>query len=73
MFAPEFPTRSLGVFTMLLEIKYAFETGKKFYYHGYAYEGNSFYDYKKRFRGLENYDWIGAWRDFREEESDWMI
>ena len=69
MFNPEEKMRSLGIFTMLLEIKYAFETGKKFYYHGYAYEGNSFYDYKKRFRGLENYDWIGSWTDFQEEEE----
>lgn len=73
MFAPEETTRSLGVLTMLLEIKYAFETGKKFYYHGYAYEGNSFYDYKKRFRGLESYDWHSAWQDFREEESEFFL
>jgi arginine-tRNA-protein transferase len=67
MFEPAETTRSLGILTMLLEIKYAFERGKKFYYHGYAYEGNSFYDYKKRFRGLEKYDWNGRWEDFREE------
>jgi len=69
MFNPEEKTRSLGILTMLLEIKYALETGRKFYYHGYAYEGNSFYDYKKRFRGLESYDWIGSWTDFQEEEE----
>jgi leucyl-tRNA---protein transferase len=70
MFEPEETVRrSLGILTMLLEINYAFETGKKFYYHGYAYEGNSFYDYKKRFRGLESYDWIDSWKDFREEEE----
>jgi arginine-tRNA-protein transferase len=67
MFNPEEKTRSLGILTMLLEIKYAYRTGKKFYYHGYAYEGNSFYDYKKRFRGLESYDWVGSWTDFEEE------
>lgn len=69
MFAPEETRRSLGILTMLLEIKYAFEHGKKFYYHGYAYEGNSFYDYKKRFRALESYDWQGGWHDFKEEVS----
>ena len=74
MFDPaETTQRSLGILTMLLEIRYAFETGKKFYYHGYAYEGNSFYDYKKRFRGLESYDWIGDWTDFKEEESEFLI
>ena len=70
MFDPaESLQRSLGILTMLLEIRYAFETGKKFYYHGYAYEGNSFYDYKKRFRGLESYDWVGSWADFREDNG----
>lgn len=74
MFAPEETSRrSLGILTMLLEIKYALEQGKKFYYHGYAYEGNSFYDYKKRFRGLESYDWVGSWNDFREEDSEFFI
>ncbi|HEY8563382.1 MAG TPA: hypothetical protein VIL74_23590 [Pyrinomonadaceae bacterium] len=73
MFDPNQPARSLGILTMLLEIKFAFETGKKFYYHGYAYEGNSFYDYKKRFRGLESYDWSGGWTDFKEEPSEFFI
>ena len=73
MFAPEETARSLGILTMLLEIKYAFETGKKFYYHGYAYEGSSFYDYKKRFRGLESYDWIGSWKDFTEDGSEFQL
>ncbi|MBS1796955.1 MAG: arginine-tRNA-protein transferase [Acidobacteria bacterium] len=66
MFEPAETARSLGVLTMLLEIKYAYENGKIFYYHGYAYEGNSFYDYKKRFRGLESFDWKDSWRDFED-------
>jgi leucyl-tRNA---protein transferase len=66
MFEPNETRRGLGIFTMLLEIKYALEKGKSFYYQGYAYEGNSFYDYKKRFRALEMYDWHGNWVDFRE-------
>lgn len=67
MFAPEFSERSLGIFTMLAEINFALENGKSFYYQGYAYEGNSFYDYKKRFRALEKFDWFGNWEDFSEE------
>jgi len=73
MFAPELASRSLGILTMLLEIEYALREGKKFYYHGYAYEGKSFYDYKKRFRGLESYDWVGSWNDFREDESGFFF
>lgn len=66
MFEPTETKRGLGIFTMLLEIQYAQENGKDFYYQGYAYEGNSFYDYKKRFRALEMYDWEGNWVDFKE-------
>lgn len=57
--------RSLGIFTMLLEIDYALKNDKDFYYSGYAYEGESFYDYKKRFSALETYDWKkGVWKKF---------
>ncbi|MDQ3180122.1 MAG: arginine-tRNA-protein transferase [Acidobacteriota bacterium] len=69
MFAPEETSRSLGIFTMLLEIDFAFKNGKEFYYQGYAYERNSFYDYKKRFRALEKFDWNGNWENFQEEKS----
>ena len=53
MFEPIEFSRSLGIFTMLLTIEHASKIGKTFYYPGYAYEGNSFYDYKKRFSALE--------------------
>ena len=66
MFEPNEAKRSLGIFTMLLEIEYAIKKGKKFYYQGYAYEGESFYDYKKNFSALEMFDWKGKWVDFSE-------
>jgi arginine-tRNA-protein transferase len=62
MFDPEFSSRSLGIFTMLNEIEFAIEKKKEFYYQGYSYEGESFYDYKKRFRGTECFDWNGKWK-----------
>jgi leucyl-tRNA---protein transferase len=66
IFEPEEKKRSLGIFTMLLEIDFAIKTGKKFYYHGYAHQEESFYDYKKRFHGIEAYDWKSkTWRSFR--------
>ncbi len=61
MFEPTITTRSLGIFTMLKEIEYSIETGREFYYQGYAYQGASFYDYKKRFRGTEAFDWRRDW------------
>ena len=64
MFEPDLATRSLGIFTMLKEIEFAIENEKEFYYQGYAYDGPSFYDYKKRFRVTESFDWKGNWRAF---------
>jgi len=61
MFHPLHATRGLGILTMLKEIEFARGADKRFYYHGYAYEGESFYDYKKRLSGLEAFDWKGTW------------
>lgn len=61
IFDPDETTRSLGIYTMLVEIQFARENGKTLYYHGYAYEGESYYDYKKRFGGIEHFDWAGNW------------
>jgi leucyl-tRNA---protein transferase len=57
IFDPDLPKRSLGIFTMLKEIEFALALKKDMYYQGYAYEGSSFYDYKKRFRATESFDW----------------
>lgn len=67
-FDSEVTHRSLGIFTMLKVMEYASENGLSFYYHGYAYAGESFYDYKKRFSGLEQFDWIGRWHPFSEPQ-----
>lgn len=61
IFDPDERTRSLGTFTMLKEIEFARENSRPLYYHGYAYEGESFYDYKKRFNAIEVFDWKGSW------------
>ncbi len=65
IFAPEEAVRSLGILTMLLEIDFAVKSDKRFYYSGYAYAGNSFYDYKKRFSALERFDWCENWEKFQ--------
>jgi arginine-tRNA-protein transferase len=47
---------------MLLELMLAQELGKKFYYHGYAYNVPSQFDYKLNFNALEAFDWqTGTW------------
>lgn len=63
IFDPERSSRSLGIYTMLEEIEFARENAKPLYYHGYAFEGESFYDYKKRFGALEIFDWKGNWAE----------
>lgn len=64
IFDPDETARGLGILTMLKEIEFARDRGKEFYYHGYAYEGESFYDYKKRFSALEEFDWDRNWVHF---------
>lgn len=60
-FEPNETHRSLGIFTMLKVIDHAVENKKAFYYHGYAYDASSFYDYKLRFAGVEIFDWNSDW------------
>lgn len=66
MFEPLETTRSLGIFMMLATINYAIKTRNFFYYPGYAYIEKSFYDYKKNFAALEQFDWRGVWSDFKK-------
>lgn len=61
MFEPEESARSLGIQLILAGIDYARQLDLKYYYPGYAYREPSFYDYKKRFSGLEALDWCGGW------------
>jgi arginine-tRNA-protein transferase len=63
MFEPEESHRRLGIFTMLKEIETSIGSGKTFYYQGYSYDGPSFYDYKKQFRGSEGFDWLETWKE----------
>ncbi|MBK8923021.1 MAG: arginine-tRNA-protein transferase [Saprospirales bacterium] len=61
-FDPDIAQRSLGSFTMLLELELAQRLGKQYYYHGYCYDVPSQFDYKLNFNHLEAMDWkSGAW------------
>lgn len=61
IFEPDAAERSPGIFTLLHEIEFARTTGRRFLYLGYATVGPSHYDYKKRFRGVQWFDWQGNW------------
>ncbi|HMT09083.1 MAG TPA: hypothetical protein PKA82_13845 [Pyrinomonadaceae bacterium] len=63
-FDPYEQKRSLGILTMIKVIEYSQDLGKEYYYHGYAYDASSFYDYKKRFSAIEVFDWNGNWEKF---------
>lgn len=62
VFNPAYGQRSLGTYTMLLELLLAKEMGKTFYYHGYTHDTPSQFDYKMNFDGLEALNW---------ETSEW--
>lgn len=64
IFDPDESTRSLGTLTMLLELAYTRQRGFEFYYPGYTLLNASPMDYKKRFHGLESYEWDERWREF---------
>jgi len=62
---------SLGKYTMLKEIQYGLEAGKRYYYPGYVLRGEKSFDYKLRLGNFEYYDWFGDWKDYelvKEEE-----
>lgn len=62
VFDPEHSCRSLGTLTLLEEIRWAREQGKRWLYPGYATREPSAYDYKKTFRPMEYFDWEGNWQ-----------
>jgi len=61
IFNPDYEHLRLGIFTMLVEMQYAKSLGKKYYYSGYATIEPSNYDYKKKFRPQEFYNWYNEW------------
>ena len=63
-FEPAESRRSLGIFTLLLELDWAKRNGCVFHYPGYALLEPSPMDYKKTLAGLEVYDWGRSWKPF---------
>ena len=61
IFEPDAAWRSPGILTLLMEIEFARSTRRRFLYLGYATFEPSHYDYKKRFHGLQRFDWLGNW------------
>ncbi|MFN4147615.1 MAG: hypothetical protein ACK4GN_17455 [Runella sp.] len=57
LFDSGYASYSLGIYTMLLEMDYAKDTQREWYYPGYVHERPSMYDYKLRLGKTEIYDW----------------
>jgi arginine-tRNA-protein transferase len=57
MFDPAECRRSPGIKLILEEVHWATEHEFRYFYLGYCYDQQSFYDYKKRFAGSEYLDW----------------
>jgi leucyl-tRNA---protein transferase len=56
-FDPDYAKRSLGTFTMLLELQYACAHGYTHYYHGYINDIPSSFDYKLKLGSIDAYNW----------------
>jgi arginine-tRNA-protein transferase len=59
--------RSLGTFTMLLEIQFAMENGFEYYTSGYTDTLPSHFSYKKDFIGVDYFNWEGDWLPYEGE------
>jgi len=71
---PGYAGRSLGIFTVLLEMLHAKQLGKQFYYLGNYCKHNPWYQYKTRFPGMELYDWDNdVWVDLKDESTAVML
>ncbi len=70
LFEPEYSKRSLGILTLLLEIKHCQAANLRWLYSGYATRESSVYDYKKQFRSTQHLDWSkGDWLPSEKHES----
>lgn len=56
-FDPNEAKRSLGTYTLMLEIEQGIKDKKHFHHPGHAYQITSKYDYKKKIPNAEHFDW----------------
>jgi arginyl-tRNA--protein-N-Asp/Glu arginylyltransferase len=66
--------RSLGHYTVMLELMYAGMYGMSYYYMGNYHKENPKFQYKLDFPGLELFDWDNMrWVDFKDESVPAML
>lgn len=68
---PTMRAHGLGLYTMLLEVRYARDAGFDLYYPGYVAPGCQAFDYKLRLDGVQYLDPDGGgWRDIEGLDTD---
>jgi arginine-tRNA-protein transferase len=66
--------RGLGILTVLMEMQYARDIGKEFYYLNFYHKEHPNFQYKTRFPALELWDWDNErWVDFKDERIEEMF
>ncbi len=74
LYLPEYEKYSLGTYTMLNEILYCMETGRRYYYPGYILDKPSIFDYKLRLGNgsMQYYDWKGKWKPYEKISQEYF-
>lgn len=70
LYDDDYKRHSLGIYTMLYEVREAITNNKKFYYPGYILDGHEGFDYKLKLGTMQYYSWNGRWRKMPPREED---
>ena len=71
LYDSDYAQDSLGIYTMLCEIQYGKEQGKKLYYPGYIVPGYKKFDYKLRVGRMDFYDVPSeSWMPFEDLDNE---
>ncbi|WP_281613975.1 hypothetical protein [Flammeovirga sp. SubArs3] len=65
MYDHNFKQEGLGFISMLLEMKWALESKKDWYYPGYTLDQPSCFDYKLRLPNVQAFNWKKEWEDWK--------
>lgn len=73
LYDQNYKRNSLGSYTMLLEIQYAQQMGRTFYYPGYIVDEADIFDYKLNLGPMDYYDWNGTWEPLSNRPKEKTI
>ena len=68
LYDPEYKSYSLGIYTMIKELRYGIQNGYKWYYPGYVLDRPSPFDYKLRLGEFEYYNNNRRWSKFENHD-----